>query len=680
MRQVALTPKGIKKLLKSYTPLQAIAEYVWNGFEANATNVHIAFSANALGAVTEIAVSDDGDGISRDHIDVTFKVAFSSSKPDLSPMASRSHQKNGRGRLTFFTFCQTAEWETRVRDMTGKTLAYKIRIDSDTLDTFAPTTPVETRDPTGTTARFFNVNAKLFAEDLERDLAGMLARTFAWYFETRRDADLTIHINGTPVDMSRVYSDKEDFHLVLEDEGESFGFNCRYVRWKEALKRELSRIYLIDYANGREVHNETSTLNKKGDSFFHSVFVHSPYFDGFKVASGDADPNQGTLLPGERSTASQVYKRLVSKIHDYLYVKRQPVLREYAAHLVEAYEREKVFPEYNSANLWEKFRADILRDTVRSLYEAQPKIFSNLNSDQKKIFVRFLDLITDAGEAARVLPLLEQVVDLDASERERLCRVLNRSNLSSVLKTMEMVQERFRIMENLKRLLFLDVGANEVPHIQAMFQNNLWILGEKYHLLTAAEPDFEQALREFRKHVYGEDEEQQIDHADKNREMDLFMVRREIGAETIRCVVVELKHPSNVNLGKKQFTQICDYMDLVRSDKRFNGSNIEWEFHLIGKSMNDGHIDDRIESCKLHGERHLAQWSKRHKLYVRTWSDVCADFEVRHNFINRNLDIMRESIAADTSMSADELVEDSMSLGEADGEADAPEPEAAAAD
>ncbi|QCG95419.1 hypothetical protein E6C67_16290 [Azospirillum sp. TSA2s] len=48
MRQVALTPKGIKKLLKSYTPLQAIAEYVWNGFEANATNVHIMFSANAL--------------------------------------------------------------------------------------------------------------------------------------------------------------------------------------------------------------------------------------------------------------------------------------------------------------------------------------------------------------------------------------------------------------------------------------------------------------------------------------------------------------------------------------------------------------------------------------------------------------------------------------------------------
>ena len=38
---------GIKKLLKRIGPLRAITEYIWNGFDANATTINITLKAQA---------------------------------------------------------------------------------------------------------------------------------------------------------------------------------------------------------------------------------------------------------------------------------------------------------------------------------------------------------------------------------------------------------------------------------------------------------------------------------------------------------------------------------------------------------------------------------------------------------------------------------------------------------
>ena len=38
--EVVLTSRSIQHILKSYNPEKAISEYIWNGFDANATKVH----------------------------------------------------------------------------------------------------------------------------------------------------------------------------------------------------------------------------------------------------------------------------------------------------------------------------------------------------------------------------------------------------------------------------------------------------------------------------------------------------------------------------------------------------------------------------------------------------------------------------------------------------------------
>ena len=53
MGQVQITVPGIKKALSQYNYCQAIAEYIWNGFDARATSVELHYKANEIGHISE---------------------------------------------------------------------------------------------------------------------------------------------------------------------------------------------------------------------------------------------------------------------------------------------------------------------------------------------------------------------------------------------------------------------------------------------------------------------------------------------------------------------------------------------------------------------------------------------------------------------------------------------------
>lgn len=59
---------------------EAICEYVWNGFEAHATEVNIDYSLNIASGVSELSISDNGDGIVYDDLSDTFGAFFDISK------------------------------------------------------------------------------------------------------------------------------------------------------------------------------------------------------------------------------------------------------------------------------------------------------------------------------------------------------------------------------------------------------------------------------------------------------------------------------------------------------------------------------------------------------------------------------------------------------------------------
>ena len=41
MKNILITPEGIKTNLKNVKPLEAICEYIWNGFDAGASQIKV---------------------------------------------------------------------------------------------------------------------------------------------------------------------------------------------------------------------------------------------------------------------------------------------------------------------------------------------------------------------------------------------------------------------------------------------------------------------------------------------------------------------------------------------------------------------------------------------------------------------------------------------------------------
>ena len=58
----------------------AIAEYIWNSFDAKASNVDIQFEANELGHISYFVISDNGEGINLSTIASTFGAFLDSQK------------------------------------------------------------------------------------------------------------------------------------------------------------------------------------------------------------------------------------------------------------------------------------------------------------------------------------------------------------------------------------------------------------------------------------------------------------------------------------------------------------------------------------------------------------------------------------------------------------------------
>jgi hypothetical protein len=142
----------------------------------------------------------------------------------------------------------------------------------------------------------------------------------------------------------------------------------------------------------------------------------------------------------------------------------------------------------------------------------------------------------------------------------------------------------------------------------------------------------------------GETAKVKINHPDKQKEMDIFMVRQLISNtdRELNNVIVELKRP-DLRLGEKELSQVKNYLSVVLSQDEFNAKNMSWEFYLVGNKTNS-FIDGEIKNAKTHGEKSLVYLVDNYKIFVKTWSDVFTDFELRHNFLLDKLKIERDKL------------------------------------
>ena len=411
---------------------------------------------------------------------------------------------------------------------------------------------------------------------------------------------------------------------------------------------EYSRFYYVGSDN-IERHKDTTTLNNKSDEFYHSVYLTSSFFDAIgETELPDVEDDTGQLSLFSRR--DPVYKQLQRRVDLFLRDKRKPFLKKYTDSLVERYQKEGVFPEFKSR--FEIPRRLELEQLVRDLYVVKPSLFTSLNLEQRMTFVRLLNIGLDDTERDSLFDIIREVVDLDSSERDDFANLLKRTRVSNIINVAKLLSVRSDVVNKLKAMVSLpELGAKE-KHLQKIVEENYWLFGEEYHLVSA-DQSFETALRNFLRLAGRDEKNAHFEHDSKRKRMDIFTVRRLKGRDTIDNIAVELKHP-RVTLGTQELQQVKEYDDLIRSNAEFNAEKMRWRFYLVGNHYDDD-IERELRNAKNHGEDALVfnPDANKFRIYVKKWSDIFTEFELSHNFILEKLQLQDPPDATEGSDSDD---------------------------
>lgn len=654
-QRVSIDDPGIRNALQGYDVKRSICEYIWNGFDAGATVVKLVLERNASDGIHAVQVIDDGTGIAHDTLYRSFAPFWESYRLQQQPSNDRLstvHGKNGIGRFSFFAFANKATWQTVYADSEGQHRSYDIVMEAGSLHRYQSSEPAATNDETGTVVRFTQIPSSLDKEFTKERLLAHLASQFVWLLELSASKHFKLLIDGKPLDYSHLVADSEEITHSIRHADTTFQFVIRFIRWRPDVKDKSSQYYYLD-SHYRLRYREYTPLNRKGDEFYHSVYITSRYFDNVDTSQFGKSPGKGDSQALIGYSVS-IFAKLRDFLDTYIGQKRAPYIQEYATKLVESYEEKGEFPRFGS-NEWDVARHATFKQFITDLCQVRPRLIDDLKGQQRSVMLRLLNLALDSDEREQLFDILEQLVDLTVSERAQLARTLKVADLPHINRTIRMISDRFKAVSELKRIVYeLKTFALE-RHVQGMIEKHYWLFGEQFHLVTAAEPDFEEALRRFSTILNDDETDGDMDHPDKKKEMDIFAVRRIVGSETTECIVVELKRPSK-RLGEKELSQVKRYMRVIRSEERFNRPNLTWRFYLVGNAFDTlGFMAGEISNAERLGEPSLvhSQDDNRVRIYVKTWSEIFDEFEVRHSFLQKQLELRRRELASVATDPAD---------------------------
>ncbi|MCK4406472.1 MAG: ATP-binding protein [Bacteroidales bacterium] len=656
--KVTINDKSVDSagLPKDY--MHAIAELIWNGFDAGASEIKIDFETNEVDTLNQIRISDNGYGIALNNLSDTFGAFLDSQKKDSFQRSSYIHGKHGKGRFAFAVFAGKATWHTVITN-NEILLEYEIGVSKSKKEEYEVLNKKISKEKnTGTVIvlnDLFNVTAYSFTC---KDFKDFLAKEFGWFLFLNRNNEYSIKINDVNIEYQYIISDNETIDIELKDEDQNtFKFLITYIRWKETIGDK----YYYYFLNGRkrESAKQLTSFNNNAIDFHHSVYIESDFFNKFVLSS-----NENNLEAFNKNQSNPVFKTLVAELHGILSSKEKKFIRENAANkLIVDYEASGVIPKFNN-NRYEQERRKDLVDVVKELYCVQPKIFKGLKKEQQKTFIGFLNLLLDTDEREQILEIIEGIAKLTKEERTELSNLLKKTSFSKIIRTIKLIENRYKVIDLLRVLVFdLNKFTTERKQLQIAIQENYWLFGEQFHIVSADET-FEKALSNYLYIVDGIMEKAKIKKYDKNRRPDIFICRkRTIPApddneyQMEENIMVELKRPT-VPISKKELRQIEDYMEFIINEQQFNSQLRRWKFFAVSNKV-DGFIKQQYEAFKDKGKKFLVKQVSNYELYAMTWDDVFTSFEIKHKYILDKLEFDRNAIQEELNLKGISLTKES---------------------
>ena len=334
---------GIKKDYKD-----AIMEYIWNGFDADATRVDLTYSTNELGGISEIRICDNGTGINFENIENTFGAFLSSEKRETKNFVDNIHGSKGKGRFSFICFAHYCKWNTVYTD--GKEF-YKYSIDMDDINKneYDVSKKEKTEIQTSGTEVIITGIDNLLEDDLNcYNFEECLLNNFSWYLYLNKEKNYSLKINGKSLEYKKLVDSNlsQDYEIEIED----FKFKVCFIKWLDDVKSKYY-FHMLD-ENNIQKYKAFTRYNNNGIDFIHSVYVTSIYFNDFvPLKKDDNTLGQISLIQNEENKKNEkdiIYKELIKQLDQIVTDKCKEFLRANSNRLIKDLEKDDVLPKFSN--------------------------------------------------------------------------------------------------------------------------------------------------------------------------------------------------------------------------------------------------------------------------------------------------------------------------------------------
>ena len=624
-KKVELSDRSIEVAGYKKDYKEAIAEYVWNSFEANAKEVRINSYANDLGGLDYIEIVDNGDGIVYETSEKTFGQFLNSSKNFLKNPINKN---KGKGRYSFIGFANEAVWKTSYKK-DGVINSYSITIHAEDKDFYDVTDAKFVRGKkTGTKVTLSGISG-LMASALESEqMRNSLLNTFAWYLYLNKGTK--IFLNDKELDYDESIDGNISQEISIEIDGNKF--NIFFIKWIEGIKQKYYYYFLDEKSNN--IYKKHTSFNNNAIGFFHSVYIRSDYFNDF-VAKTDVVDELQIGLQTSKDQYSDTFKKLLKELHKIIAIKQREYVKKEVPKIMKNFEDEGVFPEFSDSVKMLLQKEDLMT-VVQEIYCVQPRIFHKASTEQKKSVIGLLNLILNSDERENIVEVIDSINGLSVEERNDMQFILKKGDVHSVhmKKTFD---KRCRIMNQLRDIVCSNEKfKSERANIRKIIEENFWIFGEQYSLVYG-DDNFQKGLNKYLHILDGEKEASSNKYKSQkiaSRRDILVGRKRYIEGISEENIIIELKSPKT-QIDMKTCKQIVDYMNSVTNFVDV-GNNIEkWKYIIVGVE-----IDDRVKNTfKNENEKFIIHRDNDKDVYCTTWDSIFKASALQQEYLTKKFNL-----------------------------------------
>ena len=379
--------------IANVSPISAIEELIWNGLDADASNVKVSFLLNDMKGIDQIKVFDDGIGISFEQGKFAFGSLGGSPKKTKrkSPSGRLFHGKEGEGRYKAFKLGREITWKSVFKDKERKLKAFEIQADAATRSHPVMSDIVDKKDGLTGVEVVINTVDDTCLSLLDHTVTEKLTLRLASYLMGY--SNVVVEYDCQRIDPNSKLLGKKEVDLAENVDGKAVNGSLLICEWRGGKHKGL---FLC---------NEAGIILEEANDLFNWDLSCTAYLKSklFENLANEGKLDIYKLFPEAKALTEAAYKSLRS------YFKNR--LKDKAVSLVAQLKNEKIYPYKNKpVDAVEEMERQVFDICAVKVYEGLPS-FSGTEKKQKEFTLSLIKEAIEAGPSA-LKQILQKVLAL----------------------------------------------------------------------------------------------------------------------------------------------------------------------------------------------------------------------------------------------------------------------------